>query len=834
MYNKKPLLLIFILVIISIVSTSVAYAQNGSKITGSVVNAKKSPVPYATITLMNNDSSVVNGGITDDAGKFEIAAIKSGKYILRITGIGITDKIIADITVLSEKENVNLGEIKVTTSANVLDEVKIVSEKAYMEMGIDKKTFNVEKNTTATGGSASDVLQNVPSVAVDPDGSVSLRGKSGVTILIDGKPATLLGGDEASALQSLPASSIEQVEVITNPSAKYDATGMTGIINIITKKEKRFGFNGNVRAGAGTRDKYNAGLGLNLKNEKWNLFLNSNFRQNRIYRRVSTKVASQTSDAHTFSYEDNIRIFNGFFNTIGAEYNIDTNNSITLTQNLNKMRWGGNGVSNLYSYPTGSDLQSNQERSFVWGGGPFSTSSAIDYKRKLKEREGTLTANTTFVKSWQDRVQEYVTNVYNSNDELISGPIYQDAPGKGSNTSSNSQVDYSANHFTDNGKLEAGLKSQLFWLESSNTPVIDTGSGPMVDSILQNGYDYSQQIYAAYTSWGDKVGKFRYQAGLRMEYFLYSGTTTQLDQEYSKEFLNLFPSVFMSYELPKDQSVYLSYTRRTDRPRFWHLLPYVDLSNPQDTNVGNPDLVPEFIHNVELNYNKIYEQGHNIIVSGYYQYTQNLIERFVRYNEDGRTYTQRRNLASGVTYGLELTGQIQLVKRVWDVTLNTNLFQNEINGANIDPALDNSGFGWFAKVNSNIKLPANFAFQVNYNYRGPRVLAQGRREDAYWIDVALSKNFWDGKANLVLNVSDILNTQKFATNVAYRNSVQYNYTDKETRIGNITFSYRFGSTDKSPFGGKRRGRRAKSDDIKPETNKDRDNIKDGDDDGGGY
>src|SRR5690606_17746312 len=226
-----------------------------------------------------------------------------------------------------------------------------------------------------------------------------------------------------------------------------------------------------------------------------------------------------------------------------------------------------------------------------------------------------------------------------------------------------------------------------------------------------------------------------------------------LGQRYSNEFLNLFPSAFISYELPQSQSVYLSYTRRIDRPRFYHLLPYVDLSNPQDTSVGNPDLVPEFIHNVELSYNRLYDKGHNIIVSTYYQYTQNLIERYrILYAETGTSFTQRRNLNAGVTYGLELTGQLQLINKVWDMTLNTNFFRNEILGSNIDPTLDNSGFGWFAKLNTTVKLPKEFSLQFNGNYEGPKVVAQGNREEVYWIDIALRKSMLKGKANLVLNV----------------------------------------------------------------------------------
>lgn len=829
-------LLVFILVLASATVFAQGSLVDGTAVSGKVIYGNKSAAAYATVTLLDKSDKVITGAITDENGKFTIAPATYGSLVLRITGIGIEGEQKKNVLITKQDAKVNAGTIQVTVATNVMKEAKVVNERPFMEMGIDKKTFNVEKNITTAGGSAADVLSNIPSVDVDVDGGVNLRGKSNVTILIDGKPATLLGGDNASALQSLPAASIDQIEVITNPSAKYDATGMTGIINIVTKREKRFGLNGSIRAGAGTRDKYNAGLSLNLKNEKWNIFLNSNYRQNRRYRQITTDRDNKSDAGRTSTFEDNVRIHTGFFNSLGAEYRIDTNNSITLRQNFNKMRWGGNGNSVFNRYPGGSTLAQQENRDFVWGGGPYSSSTSLDYKRKLKNREGELSASTTYVYSWQDRVQKYETKWYDATRTPDNGFVIQDAPGEGTRNSSNSQIDYSANHFTKNGKLEAGLKSQLFWLSSSNKPSADSGQGAVIDSVLLNGYDYTQQIYAAYTSWGDQVGKFRYQAGLRMEYVFYEGTTTQVNgQVYTTEFLNLFPSAFLSYELPKQQSVYLSYTRRTDRPRFWHLLPYVDISNPQDTNKGNPDLIPEFVHNFELSYNKIYEQGHNIILSGYYQYTQNLIGRYTYYYEEtGRSFTQRRNLNAGVTYGLEMTGTIQLIKRKWDVTANANFFQNEILGSGVDPTLDNSGFGWLGKVNTNIKLPLDFSFQVNYNYRSPKILSQGIRKDAYWIDLALRKNFWDGKANIVLNVSDIFNTQKFTTEIDNASFFQSNYTDKETRIGNINFSYRFGGNEKRGFGSKSGKGKPNTEELKPDVNKDRDQVKDGEGGGGNY
>ena len=363
-------------------------------------------MPYATITLLKGDSTAVNGTITDDEGKFEIDKIDNGNYLLRISGIGIKTMTIGDINLSPASPVKSMGAIKVGTTSQVLKEVEISGARPMMEMGIDKKIFNVDKNITTAGGSASDVLQNVPSVSVDVDGEVSLRGKSNVTILIDGKPATLLGGDETTALQSLPASSIDQVEVITNPSAKYDATGMTGIINIITKREKKMGTNGSVTLGAGTRDKYNGSLNLNMKNEKWNIFLNSSFRQNHRYRRNTTTIENKLTSGSSDSYEDNLRIFNGFFNSLGAEYRIDTNNSITLTENINKMTFGGKGSSYFNTYASQEDLVSRRLRDNISGGGPLSFSTSLDYKHKFKKKDRELTANGTYVLSSMDRNQE--------------------------------------------------------------------------------------------------------------------------------------------------------------------------------------------------------------------------------------------------------------------------------------------------------------------------------------------------------------------------------------------------------------------------------------------
>jgi len=776
-------------------NTPCSFAQQSTgKITGQIIDPKNNPVPYATVTLLKTDSSVVNGDLTREDGAFSIESVPPGRFLLRINIIGFRERFVENIVLTPEAPSRNLSKIKLTTDEQQLEEVQIVGEKAMMELQVDKKVFNVEKNITATGGSATDVLQNVPSLTVDQEGNVSLRGKSNVTILIDGKPATLLGGDNASALQSLPASSIAEVEVITNPSAKFDAQGMTGIVNIITRKDKKLGLNGTASVGVGTRDKYNASLNLNLKNDKWNLFFNSSFRKNRNTNRTTHEGNFYDETPSFYSLEESLRTFGGWFNTLGAEYALSNRTTIMLTQNLNKMSWGGKGSSFLNTYESGL-IAERQKRTFENEGAPLSSSTALNIKHKFQKPRQEISADLTFAKTWVNRTQEFVTSDYDGNETLLSGPVRQSAPGDGTNRSVNAQADFTTPFLTKTDRLDAGWKSQLFSFESSNDPIrSEPGKPDVIDVMLLNSYEYTQDIHAAYLNYADQRGKWSYQAGLRMEYALYEGTTVTLGgQRYSNEFFNLFPSAFVSYRLPAKQSIYLSYTRRTNRPHFHQMMPYLDISNLQDTSSGNPDLVPEFIHNAEINYSRQFEKGHNFIAGAYYQYTENLIERYRRFNGIG-TFSQPRNLASGVSYGLELIGKAQILP-IWDATLNLNFFQREIKGENIDPSLQNSGFSWFGKLNTTVRLPKGFSLQINGSYEAPEIEAQGVEKAVYFIDAAIRKSFWKNNATIVLNVSDIFNTRKYTRRYELEHYYQLTYRDRETRVGNITFTYRFGKAD---------------------------------------
>ncbi len=828
------------------------FAQGDKPATGSVfgklADGNKGAVSYATVTLLRTDSSVVNGDLSKDDGSFSIAPTGLGSFLVHTESVGIASKWLS-VSVTPDAPDKNMGTIVLTSTESKLKDVSVIGEKPIMELKVDKKVFNVEKNTTTAGGSATDVLQNVPSVSVDADGTVNLRGKSDVTILIDGKPSTLLGSDVQSALQSLPASSIESVEVITNPSAKYDAQGTSGIINIITKKDGRFGMNGNLTLGAGTNDKYNGNLGLNARKGKWNVFLNSSARQNITYNDVYTDRTNSKIDSSYRTFEHVPRHFNGFFNTVGASFDPDKYNSFTLTENINDMMFGFKDYSNYTTYGGPSfdgPVVDSQFRTSNFAVNIFSLSSSLDYKRKFKKKDEELSVDATYAHTDFNRTQDYITN--NFPDPSGFNPIVEHSPATGSNSTANVWADYTDPLFTKNGKLGLGFKSQFYNFTSSNNPLMSNGGGAYVpDYTLLSDYNYSQQTHAGYVNWNDQLGKFSYQAGLRVEDAIYDGNGLLAsngpgkDTSFHNSFFNFFPSAFVSYQLANQQSIYLNYSRRTNRPGFMQLLPFVDLSNPGTVNTGNPALIPEFINNIEFSYSKADNRGDNYILSAYYAYTENLIEKITTplSAEQAAHYgvpqsdllAQPVNIASGTTYGLEGTGHFQIIP-IWDATLNVNFFQNQLIVPKADSLLsNNSGFTWFGKINTNLKLPKNFSFQVNANYESPKVVTQGTLRETYWVDVALKKGFWKNKATLVLNCSDIFNTHTSFINYGYETINRV----RETRIGNITFTYRFGKTD---LGKSNTDKQHKPDDKKKlaPTDEDREkNMKQGDDNdqGGG-
>lgn len=829
-----------IVVLITLIFLSFTTMAQGIKIEGNLRDEKNNAVSFATVNLMDvKNQKAIAGAQSNENGQFTILLTTKGLYALKINTLGYSNYTSANILVTSLDTLIKIGSIKLKQQSKNLNVVEVKAEKSMMQMDIDKRVFNVEKNTTTSGGSAADVLQNVPSVAVDLDGNVSLRGKGNVTILIDGRPSTMLGSDVAAALQSLSANSIESVEVITNPSSKYDAQGMSGIINIITKRDKKFGLNGVGTIGIGTLNKYNGSVNLNLKNNKWNVFLNANGRINNTYNYATINRSNKNDVIRSDSYEDNDKYRFGGMASMGAEYTFSKQNVVMFTQSLNRMRFGSD-ANTRYEVYNGSLQTLLQDRHGNFDGGPISTTSALNFKHKFKQPKQEITADLSYSHTWMKREQDYATTTTNF---LIMPPmnivsqLNQNAPGQGNMNNFTGMIDYTMPMFHGKGKLDAGLKTQISHFDNSNTPTKNYGDPTYTttDTSMKSDYNYNMRIDAAYINMANTKGKWGYQAGLRLENATYRGTTNIYSVlNYENNFLNLFPTTYISYQVSPNQTFYLSYSRRTNRPGFRDMMPFLDLSNPQDSSMGNPNLKPEFIHNAELNFNKQFEKGHQLMFSTYYQYTENLIEKYRVFYSDGTSFTQPQNLNKGETFGAELTGKLQISKP-WDASFNFNLFKTNIINNVISQAVNTNGTSWFTKVNTTYKLNQGNSIQLNANYEAPKVTAQGRTQEVYWIDLAYKAYFWNSKGSVTLSISDILNTRKYTNIYDYSNYYQVNYRDRETRIANVTFTYRIGKSDPKALANKR-GRVEKSQNTEDKKVKSRDNLmKEGDDnnEGGG-
>lgn len=747
------------------------HAQESS-LTGKILDEKKSPIEYATITLksLSNPSAPLKGGKSKEKGIFTIEKIPYGKYTITISSIGYQSKTLSNYTISAT--NASLGDITLQEGNKKLKDVIVKGEKASMEIGIDKKTFNVDKNITSAGGTAADILRNVPSVNVDLDGNLSVRGKENVTLLVDGKPSAMFGNDAATALATIPASSIESIEVITNPSSKYEAQGMNGIVNIILKKDRKPGYNAMINAGIAAPFRLNGGINLNANIKKLNLFFNGNARTSRTWEETSLQRDNYDDPLTFTSFARNDRKPLSGFANLGAEYAFNAKNKVTLSQSIFSAWMQGDSKTRIVNGENYTTQTSRQQRDNKYVGNPLNGTTNLQYKHTFKDPKEDINFELNFSKSRYIRRSEFQTSLYDSNDVFVTS-YRQSNPVRGGNWNGTFVVDYTK-PIGKKGRIDLGERSYFIQFKSENQPVIQQlNQAEYPESILKNHFVFNQQVHGVYANYANQFNNTGIQVGLRGEYFAYQGTVYQYNASANNSYANLFPTLFVSQKIGKGQDLNFNYSRRVNRPNFFQLIPFIDVSNPLDTSMGNPNLVPEFINATELTYSYQYGKGNTLMASVYYQYTENLIQRYRRFNADGTTFSQNRNLAQGQTYGLEITNKANLFDW-WDATLNLNLFRNSINGQNVDATLSQNGFGGFAKLITNMKFTKELSGQLTANYFAPTVIAQGQVRDYGNVDIAIKKTFMKGLLNVTLNANDIFNT--IQTETIYRLYPYYNQT----------------------------------------------------------
>ncbi|MFT3948294.1 MAG: TonB-dependent receptor [Agriterribacter sp.] len=850
------------LLILSFFSTITAFTQDRSmrrpgggggmaagRFYGKIVDASNNKgIDAASVQLLQSRMDSVSGKrkdvsvagqLTTSKGNFSLENLPArGTFRLLITAIGYTPIDTAVKFELGSGGNPadmpdkDLGNIKLTTDVQQLSEVKVVASKPMFQMGVDRKIFNVDKNIVTTGQTATEIMKNVPGVNVDIDGNVTLR-NAAPTIFIDGRPTTM-------TLDQLPADAIESVEIITNPSARFDASGGTaGILNVILKKNRKAGYNGNIRAGIDSRAKVNLGGDINIKQGKLNFFAGINFNQRKsisegnTYRKNIYADKDENTVLNQFSNSTNNGQF--IFGRIGFDYFMDNRNTLTVSLTSPHGQFKTSQDDNIHidtlSTPVktqNATRETNTKRKFD------SFEPAIGFKHLFPKSGRELTADINYNANKNANNGSYVTTYYDDNGAKLPDPGLQLLNGSGTSKNWTIQTDFTTP--VSKGKLEMGLRAAIRntkTISANSSYDYSAGQYVVVPSASTN-YKYNDQVYAAYSTYSNKIGEsFTYQLGLRAESSNYKGTLISNGQQFSNKYpLQFFPSVFLTKSFKPGQDLQLNYSRRINRPNFWQLIPFYDVSDLLNISVGNPALRPEFTNSFELNYTQSLGQGHSLLTSVYFKQTNNLITQYQsrQYNVplpdgklDSAMVVSYINANSSRSYGLELTSKNPLAKWV-DITTNLNFYNARIDNSGLDSTLGiNDRWAFFGKMNLNFKLPSNFTIQLSGDYQSRTLVPQGggggRRGPGgggffggasgasqgyinpnYGVDMAVRKEFMkDKRAAITLSVNDVLKTRKYSAYSENSFFIQDMWRRRDWQVVRLNLSYRFGKFDASLF-----------------------------------
>jgi outer membrane receptor protein involved in Fe transport len=750
------------------------------------------PVLLANILIYTQGSDALLGGTTsNEGGFFVIKDLPYGAYDLVISYLGYEEVRRESLSISADARQTRLGRIMLVPATNQLAEIEVTAERAAVEFGLDRKVFNVERDMASKGGTAEDLLRNIPSVTVDLDGNISLRGSSNIRILINGKPSALTGLDRQGFLQQLSAGNIERIEVLTNPSAKYDPEGMGGIINIITKQQNRQGFNLSTAFTVGTRDKYNGNLNLNYRVGKFNIQGGYSYNNDQRFFRGERFRTTETADTSWIQdqdiYGDRHRLSHTF--NAGVEYFVAPRATISVTGN--------------YSDQDGDDTSSRDNR--------FLTGNMFPLFNSLRSEVGTEVGNTWEVnvdyrQSFRNDGQELILSAQRSFEEEVEEEnFFEDAytpdgallytdrqlnPSPEENDIWRFQADYTQ-PLNDKAVLETGGRVTLRGVYNDNQ-LFDFD--PTLDDFVKltsfsNIFQYQEDVYAAYGILKSKIGKWDWQAGLRVEQT--NTEATLLEPElatFNNDYFSLFPSAFLTYNLNEQEGLQFNYSRRINRPRFGALNPFTDFSDPLNPRQGNPFLLPEFINSFEANYLRSVNKGSLSIGA----YLRDITDMITRVNQpDPATGVNVRsfiNLASGRNYGLEAIATIRPVDKLQFV-INGNAYRTELKGNNQEVELNAAGYQFSGRLTGTYTIGKDWGLQLTSFYRSRGVNPQGEMRALYSVDFGVSKPVLKGKGNISLRATDLFNTRRWSfVNSASGITDDATY-QRESRIAYLSFNY---------------------------------------------
>lgn len=775
------------LVLLTLTCITSLWAANDLKVSGKLIDGSNNePFAYVNIALYNTNNQLISGAMSDIDGHFELFADK-GDYILTISFVGYKSyKKALQLSPL--KPHVRLNTIIMEEDAKLLKEVEVTGQKSAMQLELDKKVFNVADNILAEGASASEVLENIPSVEIDTEGNVSLRNNSSVELWINGKPSGLSGSDKGQILEMLPAESIEKVELITNPSAKYNPEGSVGIINIVLKESHKGGYFGSVNAGANYQegnDYPGANLGLNFtyNNSKWDFFLNASGRHNlRNRSSYNNRTSFEEGADTTYLNQSNNNInkfYNGFLRT-GFTYRIDQKNEIGMSAFGAYNRFERNNLIHYTTLNQDKDTTAVRNRTTNSLGDMAFYNATVDFKHKFVEDKEEISANLNYFGFLRNSNSDY-HNWQNNTGNISQTTEYQQQNEFGHSASA--QVDY-YNKFTPNSKLEVGAKASFDYQDSKDRS-FDKDHTEIADRY--NPFLYTEQIYALYASYGNKFDWFGFQIGVRAE-----ETITQANG-INRSYFQAFPSAYLSFELPQSNEIQVNYTRRINRPRGNAINNYVDRTDPTNISYGNPWLMPEFSNNVELNYLKTWDM-HTLSAGLYYSYTENVIQRVSKLNETGVMENTFENINYSHNAGVELIAKNRLFKNYLDLTTSVTGYYYCLGENKEYNIARTENFSWNARINANVKILSNLSAQVTAYYNAPRLVAQGSVDHRYGLNAGIKASFLDKALSINFTVNDILNSRSHSVRTSWSdNFYQESATTSIGRNYRLSLSYNFGN-----------------------------------------
>ena len=791
----------FILLLIAMFFSNSVSGNVSGTVTGKVIDQSTSePLEFVSLALYSShDKSLVTGTISESDGGFTLKGVPQGDYFMEFTFIGYEKKLVEDIIINPGKTFIELNDIILPRSLHQLDEVEVVADELAMEYKIDRKVINVSQQLTAASGTAIDILENVPSITVDIEGNVALRGSTGFMVLIDGRPSVL---DPSEALQQIPVNTIENIEIITNPSAKYNPDGTAGIINIVTIKNKLKGFSGTGNLNAGSYGRYGGGFLVNYTKKKWNIFLGGDYNTGTRPGFSSSERITTKNDTTFFTNSTGERDRNRNFWVIrgGIGYNITDNDLFNFEFNYGYRK--GEGETNQdyreWIEPGSSSVSRYLSQEFSRRGGDFYSINA-NYQHNFSQIGHNISAQF----SYRSRGGEDTSynQLIDSTNTITSGQMNtEDGPG----TVLQLNLDYVL-PVGESGKIETGYQSRIGRsTDITKLFVYNPDNGEYeIQPEFSNETNYLRDIHSLYGIYADERGNFGYQLGLRGEYtYRVIGSVIQ-EQEFSIDRMDYFPSIHTSYKLPSEQQVMASYSRRIERSRSWYLEPFITWQDAFNVRQGNPSLMPEYIDALELGYLKGFGE-HSLSFEGYYRITHNKVERIRSVYEENVMLSRPENVGQDYALGGEIALGFSLFKW-WKLDLSGNFYQYRLEGSLEDQVFERESFNWNTRLSNTLRFGKGTRFQINSRYNSATITAQGKRGDTWTADVALSQELFKKKVTAILQVRDVFG--KVVREDVSLGADFYSYNEYYNRAPqvNLTLNFRINNYKKKRDGNNSNG-----------------------------